>query len=477
MKKSFPITLLSCLFILVTLIAYPVSGELVITPIKNTMHAGDTAVYEITLKNEGDTDQVYNIRLGPIDAARWISSPSNVAVQAGQERTFNFTLSSRSMPSPGSRGLSLRATSRLYEYNAELPLRILSQDQYLGYVPNVDAQLSSPDYVDPREPIRANIDIDNRNPRKYDNITVTIELKNDRLETLYSQVKTIQLDSLEDVQVEFIQNIDRYTSPGSYSLQVTLYDNEIQNTLSSRTEPLQIVAYQDIETQENTTSFWLKSTSIITVTNNGNQDAEYNLTEPTSYFKRGFISTNTSYNIVSDNQTLISWPVSLEPQSSTSIYLEYNYRGLFIATIIMATLVALYFILRSPVIIRKVAKTVSDGEGGYSEIKVTLSVLNRSGAEVHDVQILDYLPRITEYKQSKNKASLAPSKVSKTTKKGTILKWDLDTLEPSEERLVSYEMKSTLSIVGGVTLPKATARFMDDKNNRTDTVSSSPKVN
>ena len=46
--------------------------------------------------------------------------------------------------------------------------------------------------------------------------------------------------------------------------------------------------------------------------------------------------------------------------------------------------------------------------------------------------------------------------------KGTVLKWDIPELAPGEERLISYDIRSKLSIIGSFTLPRAKIKFTKD---------------
>jgi len=84
---------------------------------------------------------------------------------------------------------------------------------------------------------------------------------------------------------------------------------------------------------------------------------------------------------------------------------------------------------------------------------------NRSRKPVHNMLVTDGLPRITEFVESHHLGSLRPSRVARTMKKGTLLYWELDVLEPYEERIITYRMKSRLKIVGDMTLPRARVKF------------------
>jgi hypothetical protein len=47
--------------------------------------------------------------------------------------------------------------------------------------------------------------------------------------------------------------------------------------------------------------------------------------------------------------------------------------------------------------------------------------------------------------------------------KGTIVKWKLDDVEGSEERMLNYEIKSKLSILGNLTLSPVIIRYRTPK--------------
>ncbi|MBI2658989.1 hypothetical protein HYX05_02705 [Candidatus Woesearchaeota archaeon] len=46
----------------------------------------------------------------------------------------------------------------------------------------------------------------------------------------------------------------------------------------------------------------------------------------------------------------------------------------------------------------------------------------------------------------------------KHPKKGLMIKWNIETLEAGDERVLSYRMKSRLPILGELSLPAASAR-------------------
>jgi len=76
------------------------------------------------------------------------------------------------------------------------------------------------------------------------------------------------------------------------------------------------------------------------------------------------------------------------------------------------------------------------------------------------VKIVDVVPSIAEVRKEFAEGTLKPSSILKHSSKGTILKWDIPELAPGEERLISYDIKSKLSIIGSFSLPRAKIKFI-----------------
>jgi hypothetical protein len=116
-------------------------------------------------------------------------------------------------------------------------------------------------------------------------------------------------------------------------------------------------------------------------------------------------------------------------------------------------MVALYYMFRSPVVAYKSSEILSLRHGGISELKIQLDVRNRSKTILKNVHIIDKLPNLLDYQKETKVGLLEPDRVLRHEKKGTILKWDCGSLEPFEERVLTYRAVSRLSILGGLSLP------------------------
>jgi len=85
------------------------------------------------------------------------------------------------------------------------------------------------------------------------------------------------------------------------------------------------------------------------------------------------------------------------------------------------------------------------------------------------------VPHLADYFKEDHVGSLAPARVAKT-KNGTMIKWEIPQLEPFEERIITYKIRTQLNILGGLHLPKVTGRFKSDKGRNRITKSQTFKM-
>ena len=120
--------------------------------------------------------------------------------------------------------------------------------------------------------------------------------------------------------------------------------------------------------------------------------------------------------------------------------------------------VVLYFLFRSPIIVRKGIANVVMSEGGISEAKIVVRVKNRSSKQVSNIEVIDNVPHIAHVEKELSIGSMQPHAVMQHPKRGVVIKWNIEAIEPGDERVLSYKMKSRLAILGEFNLPAATAR-------------------
>ena len=95
-----------------------------------------------------------------------------------------------------------------------------------------------------------------------------------------------------------------------------------------------------------------------------------------------------------------------------------------------------------------------------SEFKVLLHLQNIGDSVIKDLEVFDYVPTLIDIVKEFSIGTLNPTRVLKHEKKGrSAVIWDIEKLDPHEERIVSYNIKSKLTILGELTLPSAVVKF------------------
>jgi hypothetical protein len=171
------------------------------------------------------------------------------------------------------------------------------------------------------------------------------------------------------------------------------------------------------------------------------------------------VSSSLSYESdVKDGQRVLLWSVPLEPYGAERFTYTENYRVLVLLVLLAIVGAVFYLLLRSPVVAIKEAVAIAHREG-VSDIKVRVFVKNRSAKLIQGIQVTDRVPSLAEVLKHESPGSMSPTKLAVSDKQGTLLRWDLEVLEPFEERILTYQVKSKLKIIGRMRLPNAKIRF------------------
>ena len=76
-----------------------------------------------------------------------------------------------------------------------------------------------------------------------------------------------------------------------------------------------------------------------------------------------------------------------------------------------------------------------------------------------NIEVIDRVPNIADLEKGLTIGTLHPTKILKHEKKGTIIKWVIDDLDTGDERVISYKIKSHLSILGEFNLTPTTVKL------------------
>ena len=437
---------------------YTVKSE----PLNDEIFPGEVAEYEITLKNTGEdqitleyefaedpswsviTDPVYHqgfIRLDPGEEKQTVLKiKPDPSVDYGQKYEYNFKVVS----SAG--GFAKRVI---------LDLFLRNPDRLQNYVPIVGLDVDIDSEIDPRQDAELSIILTNFNPLNITNLSLVITSKinpdNDRM-------LSVQLPGLEKKRLTLEMSYDPLQPPVKEQITVTASVPSRNASFEPKSKTVQIEPYAEIEQDEQTEEYFLKEHQTIKLYNDGNIQADKTLRERTTLFSQIFTSEHPKAEVVSESgYRYLEWDFSLGPQERREISLTVNYRPLFYIALLLLAAIVLYYIFRSPVILKKHASRIA-GEDS-SSAKVQLHISNRTGRLIENITVIDRIPHIAKLDNEFPVGTMQPSKTIRNEKKGTVLKYNIPALEPYEERILTYNIKSHLNIVGDMRFGAAMVKY------------------
>ncbi|MBI2546068.1 hypothetical protein HYV81_02710 [Candidatus Woesearchaeota archaeon] len=449
--------------------AFAASGFRVKAPevIKDSILLNESAEFNITIQNtKGFSD---TFRLSVPDSITWnvVTEPpsdklSGILVEPYSSRATHVIVYPSKDIKPSRYGILLEIQS---EYNRDV-LQVPLEFNIRGgeFVPpllkpdlRVDVELTSSGKFDPRKDATVTVFVKNKNQLTLQNINVS--LKN----SFIDKTQRIELlQPLERVPVEFKLSFNPKETPKAESLVITVIAG---NKSFVAIKDVEIIGFEAafVEDVQTTPSF-LKSKTVVEVTNPGNSYQQERIKVESNILKNLFTSAKPAASTERENgQSYLVWELGLDSGATTQIIMITNYRPLLYLLILALIATIAYYMLRSPVVIDKGVREVHKKEGAIHQVKVILHVKNRSAAPVEQARVTDIIPTIAEYVKEEKAGQLEPTKVLQHERKGMLVTWEFDSLESHEERILTYSMRSKLPILGDMHLPKATVKFKDRK--------------
>ncbi|MFH1916801.1 MAG: hypothetical protein ABIJ21_06065 [Nanoarchaeota archaeon] len=437
--------------------------EFKITQLNTSIFKDGVATYQISIINDADYVDRFQVFS---HSARFIiqidPKPESFNIDAGSFESFIITVTPKDVVGIGPYAVPVKVKSLVTDtlYAVSLPINIKDSNLPEGvYPPNPSLTLTFPPKIDPREKLRININLRNRNPRDLDEVAVVIE------SSLFQKTYTTTLLGMEEKGNELIFDLDPFQKPGIYAITAKLiFENK---SYAEEVKNFEILRYSNPEEIPTVTKELFKTTTAYSFINNGNDADTIEKNVNSNFFRNLFITTEPKATKVKGDLT---WSFSLMPKEAYTVTVVENYRVPIIILLVIIVIVALYFILRSPIICYKDVHLHPSKEG-VSDIKVKLLIKNRTANKIGSIKIIDRIPAIAEFVKTDNLGTMSPTKIIHDSKKGVIVRYDLHQLDPYEERIITYNIKSKLKIVGGLSLGPAKVKFDSGKGTERKTYS------
>ncbi len=414
--------------------------------------------YNVTIYNFDSSRKIFSNSLSPAQATSWSIIPTSIVVPGDDEYTFELKARPRTILTSGSYSLEYIVRSDGESVRNNIPVRIPGEGAILSYPASVDLFATATESINPTEDFQLELEIRNRNRRDLENLAVVVDSQ------LFNQEIDLSLEPLGAEKKTLQLQIDDLQEPGNYRYHINIYHGDLDTLIHSKSLNLEVERYSTITPELESSTSWFKTTETIKLENKGNYEREKEIALRSPWYQRIFLSTDEPYEVVTiDGRANVQFKPMVQAGDTYEIDVYRNYRPLAVLVVLAILAVISYYAFRSPITMRKeVFMTGTDNEG-VKEFKVRIYLKNRSGNPVNEVKVTDYLPRITEYVKKESQGAITPDKVTKTSRKGVLLNWELEKVESLEERILTYNMKSTLGIVGNLTLPRANVKFKDFK--------------
>lgn len=453
MRQAAIAVLVLGVFIVLSQAAMAANYQIDVTPLNNSIIPTQSASFKVLVSNFEKQQQRFQVyTLDPDWSLRF--EPMLYTVPPTQLTEYIMYVRPRDNIGYGTHGVSVFFKNLADGIILKQSLIVLVNDpnQLPGvYTPSVKLDVSLPQDVDPRQSFKVGISLRNRNPLNMSTVTVRVS------SSLFNSSYDTSLASLGETQKDLTFRLDPHQAPGQYPVRVTLvYRNSTINEFST---PLVVAPITAVDEQEQDSSGYFRTESRLLLENTGNVETTYDAKLPTSWIRTIFTSTapKTASERIGGQRYYV-WHVHLAPGETAQVAMTENYRLLIVLIVLAIIAVIGYYLFRSPLIAVKETIALKEGEGS-SNLKVRIFVKNRTGKTLDAVIVTDRIPSIASYVKREVLGMVSPTKVVHAEKKGTILKWDLDILEPYEERILSYSLTSKLKIVGKIRLPSAKIHF------------------
>jgi hypothetical protein len=435
-----------------------------ISTIKNQIFANESAQFKLTVHNPLGQIQQFSIytpdvewSLTTVPATDYLMKiyPYSLSETLIEITPFAFT-------QPGIYGVTINAKPLGGEelLSKTVVVEILSEHPVIGaYLPSVHLAANVPEQVDPRNPFTIRIDLVNQNPLNISMLDIRLSSQ------LFERAYSTSLGALESKSVDFTIVLDEDQAPLTDTIRISASTRSEDKLYQFEAFPVQydIVEYGTITQRADKESELLKTTTVYLLENTGNAQKQHELFVDRNLMLAPITSFSPEPHIEEqEGEKKYVWRFVLEPGQRAEVRKTVNYWPPAIILAAVVIVLVLYYWLRSPVIAKKTSQVLSVRHGGISELTIQLDIRNRSKGSLHHVQLMDKLPNLLDFKKEKGIGIVMPDKVLKHEKKGTILKWGLGSLEPYEERVITYKTISKLSILGGLSLPVCVVKYDQD---------------
>ncbi len=458
------------LFAVILLLALSVSAvdfSVQVFPSERTIKLNESAVFELEIQHNSPVEELFEVYSNDVTWDVSVEKPLKVAAEGVLKtnlrvRPLNLNPGAYNLP------LTFKRTGSNDVQKEVVYIEVASPfPEDATYLPAVRGVATVDSQIDPRVGMTIKLSLENQNRRILEKVDVKVR------SAVINKDYSTSLGPLEKKTLTFIVELDPRTPPQKDALQISVIvpekDKAFQFDLFS--VPYEVIPYGSVIPAVAKVSSFLKHIDTVTLSNEANKELVHVYRVPAWFAKKWFVSAVPPARSVSG---ALEWEVPLKAGGMFEIVVTYNYRPLFWLFLIAVVVAIAYFLFRSPIAVRKRASVIASHEGGISELKVVIELVNRSNKVARNVRVMDLAPRLADVIKEVKETILAPSKVV-PHESGTIIRWDIDMMDPKEHRILMYKLRTKLGVLGGMSLPVTAVKFSVEGQER-EAVSNKPEI-
>ncbi|MCL4400602.1 hypothetical protein M1316_01335 [Candidatus Parvarchaeota archaeon] len=320
-------------------------------------------------------------------------------------------------------------------------------------ITNMIYHVYAPSSIVPTSPLKFNASVLNQLGQDVP-VPISYSLNNSQGKTVSLSSQSVVLTNLGVDQFSFSLPLNSTIAPGQYTLYVyTNYGG--QTSLGSAN--INISAYSAVLTSSSSNINIFGGTSTMTVVNTGNENlSNSDFTLPVNGFNSLFltaksVSLGTAQLSASGVTSSVNY---LMPGQALTISYSISYLPIYILIVIIIVVIAIFLYLNRKI---SISKEVVEHKvvGGFVDVKIALKIKNVSKKSINDLEISDFVPP-----HALKVSSVGPKagRISKVAD-GLSISWKETDLQPNDEVLLMYEMKSKVGIIGSINLKPAICLF------------------
>ncbi len=437
-------------------------------PSERSILSNETAVFEAEFGHDSPVDETFEVYSNDVTwdvrPEKILKVPPNGHLKADIfVRALNLNPGAYNLPIIFKRaGSSDQQKVMLYvELSSPFP-------EDATYLPAVRGIATVDSQIDPRNGMQIKLSLENQNRRILDKVDVKVR------SNVINKDYSTTLGPMEKKTLTFIADLDPRTPPQKDELQISVIvpENEKAYQFDLFPVPYEIIPYGSVVPTVQEESSFLKYVDNVTLTNDGNKRLAHVYHVPAWFAKQWFVSGVPE---PAKGSGELTWEIPMEPGQVATVIVTYNYRPLFWIFLIAVIITIAYYAFRSPISVKKHATVIGSHEGGITELKVVIELVNRGNKVARQIKIMDLVPKLTDVVREFKETMLAPAKITPHEQSGTIVRWEIDFMELKEHRILMYKIKTRLHVIGGLSLPVTAVHYLVDGKER-ESVSNAPEI-